>query len=100
MNNSIEKLETMNTKDENILMQNQITSDTKMLTSNNEQESQLECQTELTKNKLNIEHKNIPVDSLTSLKKHRNKRRITTPKVGRTIVLRTLASYTKARELQ
>ena len=42
MNNSIEKLETMNTEDENIIMQNEITSDTEISTSNNKQESQLE----------------------------------------------------------
>ncbi|CAG8786456.1 8631_t:CDS:2, partial [Cetraspora pellucida] len=75
--------------------------------------------------KPNIEYENIPVDSLASLynyvwanntdpidkenkqdftmvfrKKHRNKSRITTSKVGRTTVLGTSASYTKARGLQ
>ncbi|CAG8671107.1 5738_t:CDS:2 [Cetraspora pellucida] len=34
-----EKLETIDTEGENILMQNQITSDTEMLTSNDKQES-------------------------------------------------------------
>ncbi|CAG8682332.1 19068_t:CDS:2, partial [Cetraspora pellucida] len=118
MNNSMEKLKTMNTEDDNIVMQNKITSDTEMSTSNNEQEKS-------TENKPNMEHENIPVDSLASLynniwanntdptdkeneqdftvvskKKHRNKSRIATPKVGRTTVLKISASYTKARELQ
>ncbi|CAG8778487.1 24662_t:CDS:2 [Cetraspora pellucida] len=111
MNNSMEKLETMNTKDVNIVMQNETTSDIEMLTSNNKQESQLEHQIESTENKPNIEHKNVPVDSfankenkqgftVVSRKKHRNKSRITIPKVGRTTVLETSASYTKARGLQ
>ncbi|CAG8771082.1 2584_t:CDS:2, partial [Cetraspora pellucida] len=109
----------------NIIMQNEITSDTEMSTNNNKQESQLEHQTELTKDKPNIEHENISVNLLASLynnvwanntdpidkeneqgfivvsrKKHRNKSRITTSKVGRTTVLETSAPYTKAKELQ
>ncbi|CAG8822113.1 1919_t:CDS:2, partial [Cetraspora pellucida] len=123
--NSMEKLETMNTEDDNIVMQNKITSDTEMSTSNNEQESQSEHQTESTEDKPNMEHENISVYSLASLynnvwanntdpidkeneqgftvvsrKKHINKSRITTPKVGRTTVLKTSALYTKARGLQ
>ncbi|CAG8672858.1 10662_t:CDS:2 [Cetraspora pellucida] len=119
------KLETMNTEDENIIMQNEITSDTKMLISNNKQESQLEHQMKLTEDKPNMKHENVLVDSLASLynnvwtnntdpidkeneqgfivvsrKKHRNKSKITTPKVERTTVLKTLAFYTKARGLQ
>ncbi|CAG8657175.1 14383_t:CDS:1 [Cetraspora pellucida] len=125
MNNFMEKLKTMNTEDDNIIIQNNITSNTEMLTSNNEQESQLKHQTELTKDKPNMEHENIPVDSLASLyntiwanntdsidkenkqgfavvsrKKHKNKSRIATPKVKKTTVLETSAFYTKARGLQ
>ncbi|CAG8454051.1 6214_t:CDS:1 [Cetraspora pellucida] len=125
MNNSMEKLETINTEDKNIIMQNKTTSDTEISTSNNEQESQLEHQIESTEDKPNMEHENVPVDSLASLynnvwanntdlidkenkqgftvvskKKHRNKSRIAIPKVGRTTVLETLAPYTKARGLQ
>ncbi|CAG8759926.1 6181_t:CDS:2 [Cetraspora pellucida] len=119
------KLETMNTEDDNIIMQNKIKSNTEMSTSNNEQESQSEHQTVLTEDKSNMEYENIPVDLLASLynnvwanntdpidkeneqgftvvsrKKHRNKSRIAIPKVERTTVLGTSAPYTKARELQ
>ena len=79
-------------------------------------------QTESIENELNMEHKTTPVDPLASLynnvwannadsmdkedergftvvsrKKHRNKSRIATPKMGRTTVLGALAPYTKAR---
>ncbi|CAG8805852.1 19650_t:CDS:1, partial [Cetraspora pellucida] len=106
MNNSMKNLETMNTEDENILMQNKITSDIEMLTSNDKQESQLKYQTELTEDKPNMKHKNILVNLLANLynnvwanntdpiykenkqgftvvsrKKHKNKSRITIPKV-------------------
>ncbi|CAG8642968.1 24562_t:CDS:2 [Cetraspora pellucida] len=108
----------MNTENENIVMQNETTSDTEMSTSNNEQEKS-------TKDKPNMKHKNVPVDSLASLynnvwanntnsinkkneqgfmivfrKKYRNKSKIAILKVGRTTVLETSALYTKARELQ
>ncbi|CAG8737025.1 7190_t:CDS:2 [Cetraspora pellucida] len=107
----MKKLETMNTEDENIIMQNKTTLDTEISTSNNEQESQLKHQMESTKDKPNMEHENVLVDLLANKeneqdftivfrKKHRNKSRITIPKVGRTTVLGTSAPYTKARGLQ
>ncbi|CAG8838952.1 7631_t:CDS:2, partial [Cetraspora pellucida] len=97
--------------DDNIVMQNEIKSDTEMSTSNNKQESQSEHQTISTEDKSNMEHENIPMDSLAnkeneqdftvvSRKKHRNKSRIAIPKVERITVLGTSAPYTKARGLQ